>query len=308
MQEKPTISVTITTYNRAHLLPRAINSVLNQTYQNFELIIVDDCSTDNTKEVINTFSDSRIIYHRHTKNKGLLAATNTGWELTRGKYTCKLDDDDELLPNALEIVNKKFSELNQKGVKFLWFNCINAEMGKLCSIGLKKEGYITYEDVLSSKVQGDFWQVIDMELLGENRYNEGWWGGSGILWLRLLRKSMGYYIPETLYKAYRKHGVRMTFDRKSIIQHLSKILLLEMTFLEENGRDLKRLAPKKYGLKLNELGFYQMLKGDINDGRKTFYEAFKFHFSFKYFILFLFSFLIKSKQLKIFYIKFFNIG
>ena len=85
MQRKPIISVTIAAYKRAHLLPRAINSVLNQTYQNFELIIVDDCSPDNTKEVVKSFTDKRIIYHRHKKNKGYLAARNTGFDLVIGR-------------------------------------------------------------------------------------------------------------------------------------------------------------------------------------------------------------------------------
>ena len=73
MQKKPLISVTIATYNRAHLLPRAIRSILNQTYKNFELIIVDDCSTDNTKEVLESFTDERIIYHRNKKNLSVQA-------------------------------------------------------------------------------------------------------------------------------------------------------------------------------------------------------------------------------------------
>ena len=195
MQRKPLISVTIAAYNRAHLLPRAINSVLNQTYQNFELIIVDDCSTDNTKEVIKSFTDKRIIYHRHKKNKGYLAARNTGFDLAQGKYNCQLGDDDELLPNALDIVVTKFNELSAKGIKFLWFDIIDAETGKYGGSGLGKEGYITYDDVLGGKVRGDYWNALEMDFLGHNRFDERWRGGDGILWLRLLKKFKAYYIP-----------------------------------------------------------------------------------------------------------------
>lgn len=76
--EGPTVSVVIPTYNRAHLVSRAIQSVLNQTYQDFELIVVDDASTDNTEEVVKDFKDNRIRYIYHDENKGGAAARNTG--------------------------------------------------------------------------------------------------------------------------------------------------------------------------------------------------------------------------------------
>jgi len=307
MKTKPIISVIIPTYNRAHILSRAINSVLNQTYQNFELIIVDDCSIDNTKEVVESFNDERIIYHRHTKNKGLLAAVNIGWDLTEAKYNCKLDDDDELLPNALETVVQKFSDLSSKEIKFLWFDSIDAETGEYSGLGIRKEGYISYEDVLSNKIRGDYWQAVDMELLGERRYDERWWGGGGILWLKLLRESKAYYIPEILYKAYRKHGTRMTIDRSSLLQHLPQTLLLEKYFIDEHGKELKRICPRRYGKKLNELGFYQILKGELLDGRKTLRESFKFNFSISHYILFILSFIISPNQIREIYVKLLNI-
>jgi len=86
MAEKaPKVSVVIPTYNRAHLVGRAIRSVLNQTYQDFEIIVVDDGSTDNTKEVVKSFNDPRIRYIRHEKNRGGSAARNTGIRAARGK-------------------------------------------------------------------------------------------------------------------------------------------------------------------------------------------------------------------------------
>jgi len=79
MSEKiPTVSVIIPTYNRAHLVGRAIRSVLNQTFQDFEIIVVDDGSTDNTEEVVKSFNDPRIRDIRHEQNRGGSAARNTG--------------------------------------------------------------------------------------------------------------------------------------------------------------------------------------------------------------------------------------
>jgi glycosyltransferase involved in cell wall biosynthesis len=98
----PTVSVIIPTYNRAHLIGRSINSVLNQTYQDFELIIVDDGSSDNTEEIIRAFNDPRILFLKHPENRGVSAARNTGIKEARGSYIAFQDSDDEWLPEKLE--------------------------------------------------------------------------------------------------------------------------------------------------------------------------------------------------------------
>lgn len=96
------ITIVISTYNRAEQLPRAVKSVLNQTFSNFELIIVDNASTDKTQEVIQGFNDPRIRTIRHESNKGGSAARNTGIKLARGEYIALLDDDDEWFPEKLK--------------------------------------------------------------------------------------------------------------------------------------------------------------------------------------------------------------
>lgn len=103
-EKKPTVSVIIPTYNRAHLLPRAIKSVLNQTFQDFEVIVVDDGSMDNTEEVVKKFQkqDKRVRYIKHEGNKGGSAARNSGIKNAKGKYIAFLDSDDEWLPTKLE--------------------------------------------------------------------------------------------------------------------------------------------------------------------------------------------------------------
>jgi glycosyltransferase involved in cell wall biosynthesis len=95
-------SIIIPTYNRAETLIRAMNSVLYQTCQNFELIIVDDGSTDETREVVESRHDPRIRYLRHAHNRGPSAARNTGMRAAKGNYIAWLDSDDEWFPNKLE--------------------------------------------------------------------------------------------------------------------------------------------------------------------------------------------------------------
>jgi glycosyltransferase involved in cell wall biosynthesis len=91
----PLVTVVIPTYNRAAQLTCAIQSVLNQTYENLEIIVVDDASADDTQRIVESFADSRIRYIRHKVNRGGSAARNTGIRAATGKYIAFLDDDDE---------------------------------------------------------------------------------------------------------------------------------------------------------------------------------------------------------------------
>lgn len=95
------ISVIIPTYNRVGLLGRSMQSVLSQTYGNLELLIIDDCSDDNTGEFVKGFADERIRYYRNEHNMGLAASKNRGASLARGELLAFQDDDDEWLPNKL---------------------------------------------------------------------------------------------------------------------------------------------------------------------------------------------------------------
>lgn len=94
-------SVIIPSYNRGKVVVRAINSVLNQTYQDFEIIVVDDGSEDNTEIAVKNIGDNRIKYVRQ-KNSGACVARNTGIEHSQGLYVSFLDSDDEWFPQMLE--------------------------------------------------------------------------------------------------------------------------------------------------------------------------------------------------------------
>lgn len=98
----PKVSVVIPSYNRADFVAETIRSVLDQTYQDFEIIVVDDGSTDNTKEIVDSFKDPRIKYI-YQENRGASGARNTGINASIGEYIAFLDSDDIYLPNKLEM-------------------------------------------------------------------------------------------------------------------------------------------------------------------------------------------------------------
>jgi glycosyltransferase involved in cell wall biosynthesis len=101
----PAISIITPTFNRAQFLNRMIGSVLNQSFQNWELIILDDGSTDHTSEVVQAFKDSRIIYFYLT-HSGAGDKRNMGIDIAKSSYITFLDSDDEAMPNWLEKIHR----------------------------------------------------------------------------------------------------------------------------------------------------------------------------------------------------------
>ncbi len=102
MTDNSLVSVCIAVYNRENFILHALRSVLNQTYQNFEIIIIDDGSTDHTVNKISSIKDSRIKLSKNTTNKGVVYTRNRYLEETKGEYIAILDSDDEWLPEKLE--------------------------------------------------------------------------------------------------------------------------------------------------------------------------------------------------------------
>jgi len=99
----PGVSVVMPAYNAEKYLREAIDSILAQTYTDFELIIINDGSTDSTKEVIHSYSDPRIIYIENERNSGICITLNKGLDASRGRYIVRMDSDDISVPERLEV-------------------------------------------------------------------------------------------------------------------------------------------------------------------------------------------------------------
>ncbi|WP_308687319.1 glycosyltransferase family 2 protein [uncultured Treponema sp.] len=151
MQNEPLVSVIIPTYNRGRLILDSVNSVLNQTYKNIELIVVDDCSTDDTISVLEQISDKRLKIIRHSENKGQNAARNTGIKASTGEYIAHHDSDDIWHLNKLEIQMSKIREfsadvlccqtaVNDEDTHKYLYNHPNEK--------LVKEGFVSYKQLL----------------------------------------------------------------------------------------------------------------------------------------------------------------
>lgn len=111
-KKNPIISVVMPVYNGERFLNEAIESILNQSYKNFEFLIIDDCSIDNSYDIIKSYSDQRISLIKNKNNIGQSATMNKGIELSKGKYIARLDQDDIAYENRLKIQIEFIQETN----------------------------------------------------------------------------------------------------------------------------------------------------------------------------------------------------
>lgn len=182
-KHSPLISVYMPTHNRLNLLPRAVDSVLKQNYHNLELIIVDDGSTDATREYLEALkkTDERIRTFHLAESKGPSHARNLAIKEARGEFITGIDDDDEFLPDRLSIFldawDKDYAFITSS---FFW------DYGKKRKLVSEKTHAVSLEDLLSHKhaicqVFTHTQNLIDAGLFDETMRNSEDWD----LWIRL---------------------------------------------------------------------------------------------------------------------------
>ncbi|MDE3184124.1 MAG: glycosyltransferase family 2 protein [Bacteroidota bacterium] len=125
----PQISVILPVYNAELYIKDAIDSILNQTFTDFELLIFDDGSTDNTQSIISSFIDTRIVYSRIEKNAGYLNLLNKGLEVAKGKYIARMDADDIALPNRFKKQVDHLEKNTEVGICGCWTEFIGDKEG-----------------------------------------------------------------------------------------------------------------------------------------------------------------------------------
>lgn len=272
MDLKPTVSVIIPTYNRAHLIGRAIQSVLKQTYQDFEVIVVDDGSIDNTEEVVKKIQENRVYYYKHDKNKGGSAARNTGISLAKGKYIAFQDSDDEWLPEKLNQQINIFKNLSAD------VGLIYTDMWRIDSKGQrhywKSPGYNKENNIINCKWFDDVKNIgIQTVVIKRECFEK-----AGIfdeefrrfidleLFLRLSKYCRFYHLKSPLV-IYYDVGEGISHNVDSLVQAYD--LIFKKYDQDEifNKRSLSR--------HLYSLGNYLCQEREINSGQEYFLKAIK---------------------------------
>lgn len=241
--KKPKVSVIIPTYNRAHILGRAIQSVLDQTYQDFEIIVVDDGSTDNTEEVVKNFNDERIVYHLYGKNRGVAAARNIGIKLSKAEYIAFQDSDDVWYPDKLEKTMKNIKEI--KNIDFI-FSC-----GKIIKDG-EIVGYTGNHSWINKSPKKELIRKLFMgnfiptqgvvvkkdKIIQVGGFDESFPSASDHeLWLRLIPICNFHFIGEPLFDIH--------FSEKCITSNVKIRLHSQKRLFNKNKAILKKYVKSK---------------------------------------------------------------
>ncbi len=245
MKRNPKVSAIITTHNRISLLPRAINSVLNQTYDNIELIIISDGSTDGTDEFMQKYNDkSNIKFISYYPAKGGNYARNRGILEARGDFIAFLDDDDEWLPEKITKQVLEFEADNSIGLVYTGKNIIYTDKKiSYRSISTNKGNPKT--DILISNFIGTTSTVMvkrdiaikcglfDENLCAQQDYD---------LWIRICQKCNVASVPEPLINYYNYFKTNQVSDKTALYEQSCK-------YMDEKYRDLyQQLSMEDYKL------------------------------------------------------------
>ncbi|MBZ7937990.1 glycosyltransferase [Campylobacter molothri] len=259
----PLVSVIMPCYNRQEYIIEAIESILNQTYTNFEFIIIDDCSTDNTYEIVKKYAeiDKRIIALKNEKNQGIVYTLNRGLNIAQGKYIARMDDDDISLPSRfekqveymeanldivvlgsfIEVFNEKFEEC---------YSWVCEDKPEILSILLNFFNPMCHPSIMMRK---EFLTSYNLKYEEKYRHAEEYF-----LWTEILKYGGKIAnIPEVLLR-YRRHSRSVTsvFSKKQaeLTAEIQKIQLQRFFNAEEIECILKDLMfyPFTYN-KINKL-------------------------------------------------------
>ena len=228
------VSIIIPTYNRGHLIQDTIESVQNQTYIHWELIIIDDGSTDNTEHVVKQLRDSRIHYYS-IEHCGIIGKVrNTGMQFTKGDYIAFLDSDDLWVPNKLSFQLALFAQYKQVAFTFSHGEQFgNAAIppplletffiGNIFYAHLLEERFVLYPSTF----------IFKKEVLNTMEwFDENFSAGESDFFLRIARNFDGIFSGEKLVKL-RKHAQNISRER-------------EFIFSLDNIRMIKKFLDKEY--------------------------------------------------------------
>jgi glycosyltransferase involved in cell wall biosynthesis len=251
MTKEPKVSVLIPTYNAGAFLDESITSVLNQTYTNYELVIVDNCSTDNSEEIISKYlSDQRIRYYKNESNIGVVGNFNKCFSYAKGEYLKILCADDKFHPELLE----KFVNVMEKFPNVSLVTSYSQEFGLSDKVLKAPFSYVVNGKQLICEILNN-WNYLGHPsnvmirksgLAVGNFRNEYLWMADWEMWLRVLAIGDCYFIPEILsYTRFHETQVTNTmiknfshyFESYNLVKNIQQKNELKLDFskLDING-------------------------------------------------------------------------
>lgn len=200
---KDLVSIIMPSYNTGKFIAESIDCVLAQTYENWELIIVDDCSTDDTDAIVTGYTDARIRYLKNEKNSGAAVSRNRALREAKGRWIAFLDSDDLWSPEKLE-KQIAFMEENKYGFSYTNYSLID-EASKPMGVFVTGPRRITKTGMYNYCWVGCLTVMYDAEKVGLIQIEDIKKNNDYAMWLKVIRKTDCYLLNEELGK-YRKRG------------------------------------------------------------------------------------------------------
>jgi glycosyltransferase involved in cell wall biosynthesis len=198
--EEGKVSIIMVTYNRGHLIRNSIESLLNQTYKNLEIIIVDNGCTDDTSLILQEYNRPEyagtIRLFRLEENRRFAGGANYGLAQIRGEWFTLLDDDDFAYPHAMETMLDIPKKIDPN-IDAITCNCIDSSTGQFSGKGPHKDQYLSFEDVVKHG-DGEFWGITKSELIQDAKFNENLLGYESTFWYQISQRANRYYIHQAL--------------------------------------------------------------------------------------------------------------
>lgn len=230
MNKSLKFSIVMPTYNRSNFIGLAIESILNQTVSNWELIVVDDASTDNTEEIVKSYCDGRVHYIKIPQNKGVAHARNVGYDEATGEYVVIADSDDINLPNRLERMGHFLDNNIHYDIVVSDVRIIN-EYGDLGNIVEFRKGNEELRVCwLFQPKLPSFMMFRRQAMINKNKlyHDDGYKAAVDYQWYSQLdRDSLIGIVPEVLYY-YRRHSNQISTNGYNIQQQYADEVRVDM--------------------------------------------------------------------------------
>ena len=234
---EPLVSVIMPVHNGEAYIEAAVRSVMNQSYSNWELFVIDDCSTDNTQVILEGLSreDERVNFIKNPENIGTAKTRNRGLELCKGDYVAFLDADDVWKADKLQIQLKKFSDTGADLVYSSY--AIVDEDGQASRSSYIVSETVTFEGLLKENIIGCSTVILSRELADKYRFEEDYYHEDYCLWLNILRDGYtGAGCSEVLVE-WRLITNSRSFDKRNSALYRWKIYreYLNLSFFKSLG-------------------------------------------------------------------------
>lgn len=272
------VTIITLTRNRARLLPRAIKSILSQSYKNFEYIIIDGASSDSTDKVVHQFNDPRIKYLRLADNWPVPESIYYGFKKSCGQYITFLDDDDEYLPQKVE---KQLNLINSLppsyGFVYCWMDYYDDRTGlKYRDWHPTVRGNVYFEQIGKQSIGGTPTLFLKREVFESTG---GWhrtikWAGDWEFSCRLSRAYLTDFVPEVLVHVHTHHDFQRTMSSKENKKKVISLIEFHEYFLDEFSTGFLMYPEKKF-THLQALNALYFKLGDNKNGLRYFIKMIK---------------------------------